>query len=220
VPRLIVNADDFGMTAGVTEGIVEAHVRGIVTSTSLMVDSPAAAYAVQLSREHPGLSIGLHFVDDTPALDDAGHAAREFARQLGRFRELMGREPTHVDSHHHVHISRLALFAPLVEPLGVPLRGDGRVRYLGGFFAHPQPGVVELDRIREPFLLQLLAELGSDSGFAEVGCHPGRVSDELHSSYRGERELEIETLTDPGLPARIEALGLTLASYFDWSAAA
>jgi predicted glycoside hydrolase/deacetylase ChbG (UPF0249 family) len=94
------------------------------------------------------------------------------------------------------------------------------VRYLGGFFAHPQPGVVELDRIREPFLLQLLAELGSDSGFAEVGCHPGRVSDELHSSYRGERELEIETLTDPGLPARIEALGLTLASYFDWSAAA
>jgi hypothetical protein len=42
VPRLIVNADDFGMTAGVTEGIVEAHIRGIVTSTSLMVDWPAA----------------------------------------------------------------------------------------------------------------------------------------------------------------------------------
>jgi chitin disaccharide deacetylase len=220
VPRLIVNADDFGMTAGVTDGIVEAHVRGVVTSTSLMVDSPGASHAAELAGDHPGLSIGLHFVDDTPAIDEPGHAAREFSRQLDRFRELMGRGPTHVDSHHHVHITRLALFAPLVEPLGVPLRGDGRVPYLGGFFAHPQPGVVELERIREPFLVQLLGEIGSDAGFAEVGCHPGLVTDELHSSYRDEREIEIETLTDPGLPARIEALGLTLASYYDWSAAA
>jgi predicted glycoside hydrolase/deacetylase ChbG (UPF0249 family) len=220
MPRLIVNADDFGMTAGVTEGIVEAHVRGIVTSTSLMVDWPAAAHAAELAGQHPGLSIGLHFVDDTAALDEPGHAAGEFSRQLDRFRELMSREPTHVDSHHHVHASRLSLFAPLVEPLGVPLRGDGRVRYLGEFFAHPQPGVVEHDRIREPFLLRLLGEIGSDESFVELGCHPGRVSDELHSSYRGEREIEIETLTDPGLPARIETLGLNLVSYYDWSPSA
>jgi predicted glycoside hydrolase/deacetylase ChbG (UPF0249 family) len=213
---LIVNADDFGLTAGVSEGIVEAHARGIVTSTSLMVDAPGAGHAVGLARDHPGLSIGLHFVDDTPALDQPGHAAREFARQLGRFRELMGREPTHVDSHHHVHVTRMPTFAPLVEPLGVPLRGDGRVPYLGAFYAHPQPGVVEHDRIREPFLLQLLGEIDSDDGIVELGCHPGRVTGELHSSYRGEREIEIETLTDPGLPARIEALGLTLASFADW----
>jgi predicted glycoside hydrolase/deacetylase ChbG (UPF0249 family) len=216
MPRLIVNADDFGMTVGVTEGIVEAHVRGIVTSTSLMVDWPAAAHAAELAGQHPALSIGLHFVDDTPAIDEPGHAAREFSRQLDRFRQLMGREPTHVDSHHHVHMGRMSTFAPLAEPLGVPLRGDGRVRYLGAFFAHPQPGVVEHDRIREPFLLQLLGEIGADESFVELGCHPGRVNDELHSSYRGEREIEIETLTDPGLPARIEALGLTLASFYDW----
>jgi chitin disaccharide deacetylase len=202
----------------VTEGIVEAHVRGIVTSTSLMVDSPAAAHAAGLAGEHLGLSIGLHFVDDTPTLDERGHAAREFCRQLSRFRELMGREPTHVDSHHHVHITRMPVFAPLVEPLGVPLRGDGRVRYLGAFFAHPQPGVVEHDRIREPFLLSLLGQIGPDRGFTELGCHPGRVTGELHSSYAGEREIEIATLTEPDLAARIEALGLTLASYYDWRA--
>src|SRR5690348_11009892 len=108
-----------------------------------MVDWPAAARAAELAGQHPGLSIGLHFVDDTPALDEPGHAAREFSRQLDRFRELMGREPTHVDSHHHVHMARMPLFTPLVEPLGVPLRGDGRVPYVGAFFAHPQPGVVE-----------------------------------------------------------------------------
>lgn len=214
--RLIVNADDFGLTEGVTRGIVEAHVRGIVTSTSLMVDAAAATHAVGLSREHPGLSIGLHFVDDTPALDEPRHAALEFARQLHRFRELMGREPTHVDSHHHVHVSRMSMFAPLVEPLGVPLRGDGRVRYLGTFYAHPQPGVVDHDRIRQPFLLGLLGQIGPDPGFSELGCHPGRVTPELHSSYAGEREIEIATLTEPDLAGRIETLGLTLASYYDW----
>ncbi|HJS96608.1 MAG TPA: ChbG/HpnK family deacetylase [Solirubrobacteraceae bacterium] len=214
--RLIVNADDFGLTVGVSDGIAEAHSRGIVTSTSLMVDAPAAAHAVELARELPELSIGLHFADDTPALDEPGHAAREFARQLDRFRELLGREPTHVDSHHHVHVRRMSTFTPLVAPLGVPLRGDGRVRYLGAFFAHPQPGVVDHERIREPFLLGLLGELSGDDGFSELGCHPGRVTETLHSSYAGEREVELATLTGPDLAARIQALGLTLASYHDW----
>lgn len=215
--RLIVNADDFGLTEGINQGIIEAHTEGIVTSTSLMVHGAAAEQAVRLAAEHPSLSIGLHFVDDTPALDDPGHAAREFAAQLERFRELMGSGPTHVDSHHHVHMRHMATFDPLVEPLGVPLRGDGRVQYLGAFFAHPQAGVVEPDRIREPFLLRLLdAEVSAD--FVELGCHPGRVTAELHSSYGPEREIEIETLTAAGLGAKIENLGLALASYRDWRA--
>jgi chitin disaccharide deacetylase len=217
VPRLIVNADDFGLTEGVNQGIIEAHTGGIVTSTSLMVDAAAAEQAVRLAAGHPGLSIGLHFVDDTPALDDPVHAAREFAAQLERFRALMGSEPTHVDSHHHVHMRRMATFAALVEPLGVPLRGDGRVQYLGAFFAHPKVGVVDPDRIREPFLLHLL-ETEVRAKFVELGCHPGRVTAELRSRYGHEREIEIETLTAPGLPARLEELGLALASYRDWRA--
>lgn len=213
---MIVNADDFGMTAGVNQGIVEAHLRGILTSTSLMVHRPGAEQAAALAREHPRLSIGLHFEDDSPELDEPGHAAREFADQLRRFRELMGTEPTHVDSHHHVHMSRSSTFAPLVEPLGVPLRGDGRVPYLGDFYAHPAPGVVDLDRIREPSLLRLLGAIGAGPAFVELGCHPGRVTGELGSSYAAEREIELETLTDPGLPAKLGGLGLTLAGYRDW----
>ncbi len=215
--RLIVNADDFGLTVGVNAGIVEAYERGIVTRASLMVHAAAARHAAEQAREHPRLSIGLHFVDDTAALDDPAHAASEFARQLDRFRELMGREPSHVDSHHHVHLRRMSTFAQLVEPLRVPLRGDGLVRYLGAFYAHPEPGVVDHDRIREPFLLDLLNHL--DAGFAELGCHPGRVTAELNSSYLREREIELATLTDPMLPSKIEALGLTLVSYRDWPAA-
>ena len=217
--RLIVNADDLGLTDGVNRGIIDAHLSGIVTSASLMVDGPAAAQAAALAREHPALSVGLHFVDDGPDLDQPGHAKREFARQLERFRALTASEPTHVDSHHHVHVTRLATFAPLVAPLGVPLRGDGRVRYLGAFFAHPRPAEVDHQRIRPAFLLELL-ESEASGEFSELGCHPGRVTVELHSSYAQEREIELATLTEPGLGDRIAALGLVLASYRDWRAAA
>ena len=215
--RLIVNADDFGLAAGVNEGIVEAHVRGILTSTSLMVDRRATADAVRRARAHPALSVGLHYVEDGPEIDEPGHAARAFAAQLARFRELTGADPTHVDSHHHVHLTRMSTFTPLVAPLGVPLRGDGRVRYLGGFYAQPQRGVVELKRVRAPFLVELLSG-DITAAFTELGCHPARVSSDLHSSYTSEREVELATLTEPGLRARIADLGLTLASYHDWRA--
>ncbi len=216
--RLIVNADDFGIATGVNEGIVEAHVNGILTSTSLMVDRPAAADAARVMREHPALSVGLHYVEDGPAIDEPGHVARTFAAQLERFRELTGAEPTHVDSHHHVHLTRMSTFEPLVAPLGVPLRGDGRVRYLGAFYAQPQRGVVELERVSTGFLLELLAGDDAMGEFIEVGCHPGRVTPDLVSSYTPEREVELATLTEPGMRAQIDGLGFTLASYHDWRA--
>jgi chitin disaccharide deacetylase len=58
--QLIVNADDFGLTKRVNEGIVEAHRRGIVTSTTLMANGAAFGAAVALSRQVPHLGIGAH----------------------------------------------------------------------------------------------------------------------------------------------------------------
>ena len=60
--RLIVNGDDFGLTAEVNRGIIRAHREGILTSTSLMVTSPAVEQAVLLARETPSLAVGLHLV--------------------------------------------------------------------------------------------------------------------------------------------------------------
>jgi hypothetical protein len=57
---LIVNADDFGLSPDVNQGIVTAHEQGIVTSASLMVRWPAAAAAGAFGRDHPALSLGLH----------------------------------------------------------------------------------------------------------------------------------------------------------------
>ena len=64
--KLIVNADDFGASAGVNRGVVEAHVRGVVTSTSLMVKGAGATGAAALARLHPRLGVGLHWDLDSP----------------------------------------------------------------------------------------------------------------------------------------------------------
>jgi chitin disaccharide deacetylase len=73
VRRLIINADDFGFTAGVNRAVVEAHLRGIVTSSTLMANGPAFDDAVRLSKTAPRLSIGCHVVliDGEPVLDAA-----------------------------------------------------------------------------------------------------------------------------------------------------
>lgn len=59
--RLIVNADDFGFTAGVNRAIIEAHQQGIVTSATIMVNMNGFEEAVRLARENPSLGVGLHF---------------------------------------------------------------------------------------------------------------------------------------------------------------
>ena len=68
VRRLIINADDFGLTSGVNRAIAEAHRAGIVTSSTLMANSQAFAGAVDLAKQNPGLSVGCHvvLVDGTP----------------------------------------------------------------------------------------------------------------------------------------------------------
>jgi chitin disaccharide deacetylase len=212
---LVVNADDFGLSRGINDGILEAHAAGIVTSTSLMVFAPAATEAASAAADHKELSVGLHFVDDGSAdLDDPGQLARSFEQQLARFRELTGVGPTHVDSHHHVHSAspeRRAAFAELVEPLEIPLRGQPGIPYLGAFYGQWEPGVTRLLHVQRPFLMQLIGTMAGE-GMTELGCHPGHPGD-FHSSYSDEREVELATLTEPGLSEEIESLGVELVSF-------
>jgi len=217
VRALIINGDDFGLSPGVNDGIIEAHTRGVLTSTSLMVTAPAAEQAAKLATNHPDLSVGLHFVDDSPSVDDPHYAAEQFNAQLERFRELTGRDPTHVDAHHHVHArgARITTFARLVEPLGVPLRLAGQVRYIGGFYAHTRPGVSHVKYVSPEYLVHVIANEAFE-GFNELGCHPALRAD-FESSYFYEREVELATLTEPGLREELEHLGVQLASFHDWA---
>ena len=58
--RVIINADDFGLCAGVNAGIIKAHREGILTSTSLMTNTPGFEEAVEMARQNPGLGVGVH----------------------------------------------------------------------------------------------------------------------------------------------------------------
>lgn len=217
--RLIINADDFGASPGINRGIVECHTRGVVTSTSLMVNGPAATSAAELARKHEALSVGLHcdldgFADTD--LADADAVRLEVARQLDAFTELMGRPPTHVDSHHHVHREPhlMPVFEELVAPLGVPLRDGGRVAFIGGFYAQWEWQVTDLHHVSVEFLDQLMREEVAE-GWTELSCHPGYVDPGFQSVYLHEREAELETLTDPRVRSALTELGIELVSYRD-----
>lgn len=222
VSRLVVvNADDLGLSEGINRGILAAHVDGVVTSASLMVTAPAAAEAVAMSREHPDLSLGLHWDvsgeegRDFP-LDDARAVREEFHRQLGRFEALVGAAPTHVDSHQHAHREdgALAVIRALVEPLGVPLRGDGPTAWIGGFYAQWEWMVTDLRHVSVESLCALLHdEVGE--GCTELACHPGYLTPDYGGVYGPEREAELRTLTDPRVRAAIDAEGIRLVSHRD-----
>jgi len=147
---LIVNADDFNLTEGVSRGIVTGHRQGIITSTTALVNLPGLVRSVELARQAPGLAVGLHvnlalgrpllpseavpslvahgqFIRDRERLAQAGAPAEirsEIAAQLERFQEAFGRPPTHLDSHYHLHRHPRVLDA-VVETalrLAVPVR--------------------------------------------------------------------------------------------------
>jgi len=222
----IVNADDFGASTGTNRGIVECHTRGVLTSTSMMVTGAAVEEAVELSGAHPELAIGLHWDvigEDEREFDLSDHEAvrDEFAAQLSRFHELMGRGPTHVDSHRHMHRDPEIdeLFAELVAPLGVPLRGHSPVRFVGNFYAQWEWGVTDLAHVSPEAFEQILREEVHE-GWTELSCHPGYVSEDYTPMYRHEREAELRTLTDPRIRAAFEELAINLESYATYASLA
>lgn len=220
---LVVNADDFGQASGINRGILEAHVRGVVTSTSLMVTGSSVSEAVALCRDHPELGIGLHWDvwgEDEREFDISNIPAvrEEFHRQLGEFHRLLGRLPTHVDSHRHAHLEErlLPVFRELVEPLDLPLRGDGEVRFVGGFYAQWEWKVTKLEYVSVPFLQEMLRKEVAE-GWTEISCHPGYILPGYRGVYRNEREEEIRTLTDGRIRQTISELGIQLASYAEYA---
>jgi chitin disaccharide deacetylase len=120
VRRLIVNADDFGFTPGINRAIVEAHTRGIVTSSTLMANGRAFEDAVRLAKTVPRLSVGCHVVliDGEPVVDAkqlpslaSGHPGNaRFGNSLKSFaaRALTGRlDPGEIENEVSAQIHKL-----------------------------------------------------------------------------------------------------------------
>jgi predicted glycoside hydrolase/deacetylase ChbG (UPF0249 family) len=225
--RLIVNADDFGQTAGINEGIIHCHERGIVTSTSLMVHWPWASAAAGYARRTPTLSVGLHLdlgewvyrngqwcaLYEIVAVNDPCAVRSEVVRQLDTFRQLMGSDPTHVDSHQHVHGRAIIkdIVGEMTRSLGVPLRcADERITYVGEFYGQERKGTLIDHAITVEHLAGLLRAL--PDGTTELSCHPGLGGD-AHGMYVAERAEEARVLCDPRVRAVIEAEGIALTSF-------
>jgi chitin disaccharide deacetylase len=221
VKYLIVNADDFGASSGINRGILEAHQHGILTSTSLMVNMPAALEAIELGRAFPNLGVGLHvnFTGESegPVVDitDTDACRFELGRQFDRFVALTGRLPTHVDSHHHVHrrANLLPLFVDLAARYRRPLREHSRVTYFKRFYAQWDDDT-HLEWISPENLVRLL-EAALAEGVTELGCHPGYVDPEFRSIYNIEREAELQTLCEPMVREWLAESNVTLINFGD-----
>ena len=214
---LIVNGDDFGASQGINRGIIEAHDRGILTSTSLLVGAPASPAAAEIGRATPRLSVGLHVdLPAAPGANDDERLVRESLRaQLARFHALMGRPPTHLDSHHDVHRDPrwLPLFRELADEHTMPLRGQSTVRLLSKFYGR-WAGESHPEQISTTNLVQLLSREVED-GVTELCCHPGYVDPQFSTGYSAEREVELRTLCDPILPRVLRTLSIRLLSYHE-----
>jgi predicted glycoside hydrolase/deacetylase ChbG (UPF0249 family) len=207
--KLIVNADDLGLTPGCNQGIIRTMTAGIVTDTTLMINTDHAADAVVRLKAH-GLAAGLHLNltcgrpllpgRDVPSLVDAAgafhrpvnrvvavceprEAERELAAQVDRFLST-GLTLTHLDSHHHAHSypELLDVAIGLARTLGVPLRQTGpavRARLVA--FGIPTP-----DAFTDAFYGSgatagnLRAIIaGHAAGVLEIMCHPAAHDDLL-----------------------------------------
>ena len=228
MPRyLIVNADDFGLSPGVNRGIIECAERGILTSASLMVRWPAAAEAAAYAKQNRKMSIGLH-VDlgewvlrngeweplyKVVDADNKQAAETEIIHQFAEFHRLIGRSPSHLDSHQHVHRTEPArsIMLNLARELDVPLREcDPRVRYCGDFYGQGAEGEHLPDAITVANLQQLLISL--PAGVTELGCHPG-YDDGLQTPYRSERAEEVRVLCNPAIQVCLKPLQIELSSF-------
>ena len=244
---LIVNADDFGLSKGQNYGIIEACRRGVVTSTTALINGEAVEHAAQLSRELPELGVGMHFVltlglplSPMPGLTRDGQLgkwiwemaeqdalpldeiARELDCQFNRFVDVFGREPTHIDSHHHVHMIP-AIFPPVAEfaqRKGVAMRVDREVRGLPDVAVTSTEGFSSAfygDEIDEALFLKVLDESAAKGERSlEVMAHPAFVDNIVRkSAYCWPRLAELDVLTSASLKYAIAERGYRLGTFRD-----
>src|SRR3989442_7328814 len=241
--RLIVNADDFGLTSGVSAGILAAYRHGIVSSTTVLATAAIDAKSVSALRDS-GLGVGLHvnltlgrplsgarsLVDsDGRFVRDARHAAaradvkdveREIEAQIEKFLALTKRPPTHLDTHHHV-----GFYSPVAETvlaaarrLGARMRSENafvRARVRSAGLRTPDHFFGESGPDAYRTIARTLRHLGVlPPGVSEFMTHPGRFDEALaYSRYGRQREIELIGLGTPAVRAAAHALGITLCHF-------
>lgn len=225
--RLIINADDYGRTAGVSAGIRKAHLEGVVTSTTCMMNLPATPRHLDLAlKSCPNLGMGVHLnltfggplnpASQVSSLVDAegrfnglnGFIERlsgarleeirlEWTAQIERFISTTGRHPTHLDSHHHTSYYTPGLFGLMLE---LAQRYQCAVRF--PLWQGQVRGVAdEFVSGMDPALSQLIDQktVPHPDGFIETFYDRGVSLEELQGILFGLPEGTFEIMSHPGL---------------------
>jgi hypothetical protein len=228
--RLILNADDFGYDPAVTRGIAEAMRQGVVSSTTLIVNSPWSEDAASQAAD---LAVGLHLnlvrfqSVSAPSQElteravlDLQFVVKETRAQLDRFRTLMGREPTHIDVHKHAHrgasvLGALSIVArerklavrSIDEAMREELKASG-VRTNDAFLGDAGDAPYwTLERWLEKL------DLVPSDGVVELMCHPGHPPSHVSSGYGPQRAVELATFLSPAAREALVSRGLALSSW-------
>jgi chitin disaccharide deacetylase len=232
---LIINADDLGYDPAVTRGLLRAMREGVVSSATLMVNTP---YSEQAARQARGLSIGLHlnlargapawpgFPSElleggqlsearAPALPPQAVEA-EARAQLERLAALLGRPATHVDVHKHLHrhpnvlagLVRAARAAGLpVRSIDEPMRRELQAQGVATNAHFLGDAGAEAYWTLERFEAAVAALPAS--GVIELMCHPGYRPEAVKSGYAAQREVELDTFLHPRAREALARAGLT-----------
>jgi predicted glycoside hydrolase/deacetylase ChbG (UPF0249 family) len=188
---------------------------------------PACVAAARISRAYPRLSVGLHLdfgewqfregawteVYRVVSTDDGDAIAAETTRQLESFRRLVRRDPTHLDTHQHLHRREpvRSVLKEMARGLSIPLREcHPKIEFRGDFYGQNSKGIPCAEKIGIERLLEIISAL--PQGVAELSCHPGKGID-AWTTYGKEREQELNVLCDPRVRAAIEAHGVELISF-------
>ena len=228
--RVVVNADDYGLSRGVDAGIVEAIAAGAVTSVSALPGGPSfAANSAMLAALD--VDVGLHLAVGPAAGERRGSLAAAwiprtgalatFRAQRQRLEDALGRAVTHVDSHMHVHTLPWLRHAAgtVAAEAGLPLRvpwsasATLKARALRATWSRPAVAVVGLDPVHDLAALWAALDAARAAGFDAVEwlVHPGHITPD-HPPWddlRGPREADLAlvcaaapALRDRGLLAR------------------
>jgi len=236
---LIINADDFGLSSDVNEGIIRAWKAGAITNATIMIKGEAAGEAIAFARENPDFSVGLHLDLDEIICGDAKGAERfsaarlkkklgepgilekledEIEGQVGLFRET-GLPLTHIDGHHHLHA------LPEIFPLIVEImkrHGIKTVRLSNSYDLVKYPPIEWEDKFHTD-MMNLLKSNGlkfpdyfvstlSPEGLGSL--HDGVTELMVHPG-RGEewREKDLEVITSDKWLDEIKAEDIELISF-------
>jgi len=250
---LIVNADDCNLTAGVTRAILKCHDQGILSSTTFMANLPVRKAEIRELLKRRGLGIGIHLnvtlgkpvlaasripsllaqdgkfrrrdsmLGKPPAFKEL---AAEYTAQIALFRNLFGRLPTHLDTHHQLHdhpvFFRALGFA--ARRFGLPVRrsalmkGVPRRQRCGGLVVTDRLwGDLNPGGFWKPLALEkTLRHLGP--GVHEIMCHPGNLDRDLRalSSFTHGRDRERDLFARSSLRKQLSGLGIRLSHYGMW----